>query len=285
MKRRFLVLSLAALLAAPVGLLAQTRRALVIGVGQQLDPSWPKVHADRDVPLIVGMLRANGYADITTLVNRQATKAAIVAAFRSLARRARRGDVVLVHFSGHGQRMTDTDGDEPDGWDESWIPYDAFLSYGPHDRGEKHLCDDETARLLTALRQRIGPKGVLAVTVDACHSGDSTRGDDSVSVRGVLREFVIPGKHGRGARQLPEQWQTLSACKSYQLNQETPQGYGRLSAALSSMWKSMVGQSDQRVLEVISGFMQRRDIRGPLPQTPELTGSNGKHPFSSIFRR
>lgn len=131
---------------------AKTRRALVIGLGEQLDKSWSKINGDKDVPLVVSMLKANGFTEISTLTNSRATKAGIVNAFNSLINRSRQGDIVYIHFSGHGQLMTDMNGDEPDGFDESWIPYDAYLKYCPNDRGEKHLNDDEIARYLTRLR-------------------------------------------------------------------------------------------------------------------------------------
>ena len=104
---------------------AGERRALVIGIGTYEEPAWDRINGDKDVALVVDVLRRNGYSEITTLVGSQATKQAIVGRFEALARACGKGDTVCIHFSGHGQRMTDIDGDEDDGWDESWIPYDA----------------------------------------------------------------------------------------------------------------------------------------------------------------
>lgn len=113
-----------------LSLQAQTRRALVIGLGEQEDKNWTKINGDKDVPYVIEMLERSGYRDIVTLVNRQATKAGIVSAFSVMAGKCQKGDVVYVHFSGHGQLVTDINGDEEDTWDESWIPYDAYLKYG-----------------------------------------------------------------------------------------------------------------------------------------------------------
>ena len=106
---------------------AQTRRALVIGIGQQEDKAWGKINGDKDVAYVEEMLKHADFnsENIRKLINRQATKAAIVDAFRSLAAHAGKGDVVYIHFSGHGQQMQDTDNDEADGLDECWIPYYA----------------------------------------------------------------------------------------------------------------------------------------------------------------
>ena len=139
------------------------RRALVIGIGEQMDKNWAKINGDKDVAYVKEMLVNAGYKDIHSLVNKQATKASIVSGFKSLANRSQKGDIVYVHFSGHGQQATDVNGDEEDGFDESWIPYDAYLKYGKEDKGEKHLIDDEINVLLKAIRKNIGEKGKLLV--------------------------------------------------------------------------------------------------------------------------
>ena len=98
---------------------AQTKRALVIGIGQQEDKGWGKINGDRDVPFVEEMLTNAKFKamDVKKLVNQQATKAAIVNAFKSLASQSKRGDMVYVHFSGHGQQMKDMHNDEKDGLD------------------------------------------------------------------------------------------------------------------------------------------------------------------------
>lgn len=37
----------------PLSVCAQTKRALVIGIGVQQDPSWGKINGDKDVPLVL----------------------------------------------------------------------------------------------------------------------------------------------------------------------------------------------------------------------------------------
>ena len=263
---------------------AGTRRALVIGIGEYEDPAWGRIHGDRDAGAVAGMLRENGFRDLSVLVGREATKAAIVAQFELLAGRCETGDTVYVHFSGHGQLMTDVDGDESDGWDESWVPYDAYRKYSPRDRGERHLVDDEINHLLTSVRERIGEDGLIAVSVDACHAGDSTRrsGQNSI-VRGVYDGFVIPssGRCRTAARR--ECWLTLSACRDYQLNQELPDGSGRLSAALCTLAAELCGLENDELLAKISESYNRNGARSRLPQAPIMTGETDIRRFSDIF--
>ena len=250
-----------------VSVSAQTRRALVIGLGEQKDANWTKINGDKDVPYVLRMLKDAGYTEIQTLVNKQATKANIVSRLKTLAIESKKGDVVYIHFSGHGQLVTDVNGDETDGWDEAWIPYDAYKKYCKEEKGEKHLIDDEINVLLTAIKNKIGEQGKLLVVVDACHSGDSSRGDDlDEIVRGVYDEFIIPGTKRTKTKKAEEQWLTLSACKEYQLNQElkSPQ-VGKLTYALY-----MLSKEGLLTIEAIDRFMKR--YRSRLPQAPVLTG-------------
>lgn len=203
----------------------QTKRALLIGIGEQKDIRWNKINGDNDIPVIKGVLKAAGYkeTDIITLLNRQATKENIKNAFARLAGQCRRGDIIYVHFSGHGQQMTDLDGDEPEGLDETWIPYDAYIQPSTEDDGSKHLCDDEVHALMKVIRDKVGSSGKILVVVDACHSGSSTHGQggESDGFRGIKDNFTITNVE-KPVRKAPltDQWTTLSACRSNQSNSE-----------------------------------------------------------------
>ena len=261
-----------------VSMLAQTRRALVIGVGEQKDNSWAKINGDKDVLYVQQMLSSVGYKDVQTVINKQATKTGIVSAFNKLIAKCKVGDVVYVQFSGHGQLVTDVNGDEQDGWDEAWIPYDAYLKYGNKDRGEKHLIDDEINVLLTSIRNKIGDSGKLLVVVDACHSGDSSRGDDlEETVRGVYNEFIIPVITSKTTQKAPEYWLTLSACKDFQLNQEIKMPkVGKLTYTLYSLSK----EGDVTMEKIVS-FMLK--YRSRIPQTPIQTGDTLNQKISDFF--
>lgn len=277
-KTTYIAALLTLILTSVLPIEAKTRRAVVIGLGEQLDKSWCKINGDKDVPLVVDMLKANDFRDIVTLTNSKATKAGIVKAFDSLIDRARNGDIIYIQFSGHGQMMTDMNGDEPDGLDEAWIPYDAYLKYCQEDRGEKHFSDDEINQYLSRLRAKIGGTGEIAVVVDACHSGDSTRGmceDDSVVVRGVDEDFIIPGKKTGSTARQSESWLTLSACQDFQLNQEY-NGVGKLTHILANNWRDYVAQTDQDIYQAIDSTYGSRKYKGPVAQNPRLSGKIGK---------
>jgi len=272
---------------------SQTKRAIVIGLGMQADESWGKINGDKDVPFVVNMLEKSGYSkkNIVKLVNQQATKSGIMDAFISLIKSCRSKDIVYIHFSGHGQRVTDIDGDEKDGWDESWIPYDAYRKYGDNDKGEKHLIDDEIYNLLVEIKAKIGTNGKILVVADACHSGDSSFGlkvfsnyitppvyDRNVTIRGVSAPFIIPYKSVSRKTKDAVQWLMISACKSFEFNQELSKPHvGILSYALYSISKS--GRLEMYKIE---DFIRRN--KGPYPQTPILTGETEKYNISDVLK-
>lgn len=298
------------LLSLPVQLHAQTKRALVIGLGEQQDKAWNKINGDKDVPLVKGMLKSAGFKSVTTLVNRQATKTGIIGAFKKMTASCKQGDVVYVHYSGHGQQMTDVHNDEKDGLDECWIPYDAYRKVSKTYHGEKHLTDDELNVYLNAIRNKIGAKGKLLVVIDACHSGDGTRGDDDDIVRGVEDTLVVDSQNARGlyetfeaiksffmgdngkenvintkAKPLAERWITISACRSDQVNSEMKKpAVGKLTYALWTEQKKSGKVSNDEFMRRIRKFVNRNT--SSRPQQPEMTGEDiNKYNITDILSR
>lgn len=264
----------------------QTKHGLVIGLGQYQDRAWGTVHGDKDVPLVKSMLTSCGYTDVATLVNKDATKAGILMAFENLSKRCRKGDVVYIHFSGHGQQVTDVNGDEEDGWDEAWIPYDAMYAYSDTYKGEKHLIDDEIAVLLSNIKKRIGTSGKLLVVVDACHSGDSDRGSEAEEeyIRGASDNFVIPiGVKPKKVARVKENWLTLTACKNFQNNCEvkTDDGmfYGMLSYILTSRFNNWNKVDNNTILNDIQQYVNLKRKRGR--QTVTISGN---HSLAQLFK-
>ena len=275
---------------------SQTKRALVVGLGQQQDKAWNKINGDKDVPIVQGMLKSAGFKSVTTLVNQQATKAGFIGAFKRMAASCKQGDVVYIHYSGHGQQMTDVHNDETDGLDECWIPYDAYRKACKTYHGEKHLTDDELNVYLNAIRDKIGAKGKLLVVIDACHSGDGTRGDEDEVVRGIEEVFeavksLIIGDNDKEkvinqkAKPLAERWITLSACKSDQVNIEMKNpAVGKLTYALWMELKNGDKINNEEFIKRIRKFVNRNT--SSRPQQPVLTGNDkDKYNITDILRK
>lgn len=298
------------LLLLSLSITAQTKRALVIGLGEQQDKAWNKINGDKDVPFVQAMLKNAGFKSVTTLVNRQATKVGIVGAFKRLTASCKQGDVVYVHYSGHGQQMTDVHNDEKDGLDECWIPYDACRKANANYHGEKHLTDDELNVYLNAIRNKIGANGKLLVAIDACHSGDGTRGEDDEIVRGVEDTLVVDSLNTRGlyetfeaiksffmgdngkenvintkAKPLAERWITISACRSDQVNVEMKSPtVGKLTYALWTELKNIDKVGNDEFMKRIRKFVNRNT--SSRPQQPEMTGEDiNKYNITDILNR
>lgn len=274
-----LLLSLALLMAVLPATAA--KRAVVFGLGQYEDPAWTRIHGDKDAQLVAEMLRQNGFRDLTVLTNKQATKRGMAQALLDLTHRCVKGDIVYIHYSGHGQLMTDLDGDESERWgrrrhaqwDEAWVPYDAYMTYCKQDDGRRHFCDDDVERFLTAIRKRIGSTGQLYVVIDACHSGDATRGmGEEELTRGVDTPFVIPRQPDvPAARPRPERWLTVSACKPYQLCYEhSGQRGGKLTNAICQLGAQLFAITPAQLQEYLNKYIEEHP--GRLPQNPVVSG-------------
>lgn len=191
-----------AMLFLPICLFAQQKHALLIGISdypqyEYADASWDPIHGTNDVHLISPILAKQGFS-IDVLLNEAATHKAIENGLEKLGRDVQPGDIVYIHLSGHGQAVEDEDGDEADGWDEAFIPYDAERSYreeGYH--GENHLLDDELNGYLNVIRRKAGENGIVYVVIDACHAGSSARDvedEDTIYIRGTEIGFSKSGK-------------------------------------------------------------------------------------------
>lgn len=265
--------------------IAQTKRALIVGIGSYpAESGWSKIHGDNDVPLIKQVLQNKGFEKdrIVCLKNEYATKKQIVSTLKSFIAEAKPKDQFYIHFSTHGQQVTDQNGDEEDGLDEAIIPYDAKKTFGMNGyHGENHLIDDELNGYLASIRKKIGKSGSLLVVIDACHSGDATRGrnsdTDTLIFRGTSEVFQLPKKTDKTKRFLPSKldWVVISASLSNQRNYEYALGntyYGSLSFSLKLALGELTVQdsftdlfrliTSKRVEMNVSGYPQRPMIEG-----------------------
>ena len=112
---------------------------------------------------------------VETLLDSDATRRNVIEQFRYHLGRARKDDVVLFHYSGHGARSqaaTQFRQFFPDGWDEGLVCYDS------RDPGGFDLADKELAVLLAEVARN---DSHLAVVFDCCHSGSATRNADDLT--------------------------------------------------------------------------------------------------------
>ena len=176
---------------------AQRKRAFLVGISHY-DTSltgyqWNNINGVEDVNLLNPILKNQGFIT-TTLLDDQATFDNIVNQIVKFTNKTKKGDIVYLHFSAHGQPVEDLNGDEEDGWDESIVPIDAYKIYkkGFYE-GQKHLTDDLLNKYVKKLREKIGTSGFLYVVIDACHAGTASRANDQ-TIRGTHVGFTYNNK-------------------------------------------------------------------------------------------
>ena len=153
--------------------------ALLIGISQYpISSRWASLHGTNDVDLLSQTLLGQGFKEknIISLKDTSATKNSILKALTYLASTIKKGDIVLVHFSGHGQQIADDNSDEIDGYDEAIVPYNSpkYYEVGVYE-GENLIRDELLGEQLNKLRTKLGRDGHLLTLIDACHSGTGTR--------------------------------------------------------------------------------------------------------------
>jgi hypothetical protein len=195
----------AALLASPASGQEGTKRALIIAIGEYgVAPNNPAtgrpllsyrdLSSANDAVLVRAALERQGFLsrDVRVLADSAAAATGIRAELARLARDTERGDVVVIHYSGHGHRITNDNPDEDpevDGYDEVLVPYGAPAEFYEGYDGALHIRDDEVGEHLAEIRAAAGPGGSVTVFLDACYSGTATRGvgGDDLASRGEER--------------------------------------------------------------------------------------------------
>lgn len=145
---------------------SMAKRAVLIGINKYQVPGSDLSGCVNDVKNLSQALKTYyGFAekDVTTLTDLQATKKAMERAIKKLIAGGKKGDVLLLHYSGHGSNVPDDNGDEADKRDEILCPTDLDW--------KDTLRDDWLRKTFNKLRSGVS----LTVIMDCCHSGTITR--------------------------------------------------------------------------------------------------------------
>lgn len=195
MKFRLYLIVVAILLFSAVN--AQRKRAFLVGISHYdtalTGYQWNNINGVEDINLLCPILKKQGFIN-KTILDDLATFDNIISQIAQFTKQTKKGDIVYLHFSTHGQPVEDLNNDEEDGWDESIVPIDAYKLYkrGVYE-GQRHLTDDMINKYVKKLREKIGPTGFLYVVIDACHAGTSSRANDE-TIRGTHVGFTYNNK-------------------------------------------------------------------------------------------
>lgn len=163
------------------------RKALLVGINDYapIGAGGPDLNGCvNDVRDMATTLRDLGIvpavpANMHIVTDGRATRATIINELGWLVGGAKKGDVLVFYYSGHGSQMPDMTGEEPDRRDETICPHD-FATAGM-------IKDDD----LRAIFDKIIPGVNLEVILDSCHSGTGTRVLAALSNENIPEENVI----------------------------------------------------------------------------------------------
>lgn len=199
------------------------------------------------------------------LLDKQATRANIMAAIKATIRKAGKDQWAVITYSGHGTQVPDKNRDEPDGYDEAVVDVNLDV-----------ILDDEFQSLLQGRHRQAR----ILLICDSCYSGTIHRAAPTFS------SAHLPALRRESARYVP--YSTLkpkpravtnvgpqrplpnvplvSGCADFELSYEG-QRYGVLSGAIYELFdkRHTLGQMAKLVGEWVdaSGY----------PQHPQLTCS------------
>ena len=280
---------------------APHKRALLVGISQysalphalpgkraELEPLFGDLNCDEDLARIqAALVKKYGFdpkapGEMVVLSRpAETTRAAILAALERLVAQTQPGDLVYVHYSGHGSRLPDAA--KPDGYETTIVPSD----YKDDQSGE--ISGRELGAELAMLKAK-GP-GQIVLSFDCCHSGTATRGSEKR--RGLTNEqyaawyaryhngaqparptasrgargadTVMPDLEGKG-------YVILSACANDQSAYEYTEngkGMGRLSYVLSQVLSQAGPRTTYRQVfdQIKATFAQKF-----ADQSPQLDG-------------
>ena len=273
------------------------KRALLIGVsqydafvhGKAKTPLFGNLDSGEDLKRIKAALVSTFGFDAgrdITIADKpdQTTRAAILAAFDKLVASTSKGDIVYIHYSGHGSQVIDKT--KPSGLEETIVPADY------NDEQTNEITGITIRDFLNRLAAK-QPKQIV-LTFDCCHSGTISRKDAS-KARGISydsyttwykNEYNKAPSAPKSAADAPESpsgsgftdldganYVVISACDNDSSAYETDDNgvaLGRLSYCLSQVYANATPETTYAQLfdQVRAMFLAKFD-----DQTPQLDGA------------
>lgn len=254
---------------------------LVIGIDDYIGTSNDLDGAANDAKDIGAALETAGAKEVVRLIDKDATKDRIGAAWEGLLAKAQPGDTIVFSYAGHGSQEKEPQGrhDEADGLNEN------FLLGGYAESGaatKERILDDE----IFGWMQEADRKQVKAIFVaDSCHSGGMER---SASASGVKFRKMTMTPIERDELQLPspeisklteDSFENVTFIAAVPENKETPevtidgQKRGALSWAFSRALEGNAdknGDGELNELELLGFIIPSVQARVESQQIPQV---------------
>lgn len=277
---------------------AQTKRALIFAIGNYPEDSgWQQISSVRDVSFIQKALEGQQFQDIKVVQDAGATVKGIISSLNDLIERSKPGDVVVIHFSSHGEQIEDDRGRKINGLEECIVAFDAKLASGdtPPTKEEfdklkaGYFREDVFGSYINKLRNKLGKNGDVLIFMDLCHASTGTRG--SAKVRGGKPALVSAsfGKARSGAASdydvdagvknddnVMASYTVIGAARAEELDYETmddtQQGIGSLSYAISKVFANLNAVQSMTYRVLFARIQAIMNEKSPI-QHPVLSGN------------
>lgn len=208
-------------------------------------------------------------ANILSISDAEATRDGIIDAIRThLIEPSEEGDIVVLHYSGHGSQMRDASGDEIDGYDETLVPHDGRTE------GVFDISDDELNALLAELATKTDN---VTVIFDSCNSGSISRGAAARVVAPDERDPPDDARNitpdGESMRALGANFVLISGARADQLANET-RFEGKTYGAMTYFFANALLTAGEDVVyrDVMEEVQTKVNARFP-SQHPQIEGT------------
>ncbi len=268
------------------------KKALIVAIGDYPSAFGKPLASANDVVLLRKSLLLHGFdeKEIRVLQDKKATSKGIRRAWNQLLKNAASGDILFVHFSGHGVRIPDDDkAEELDGMDEALVPVDAPVNPNPSNY-DAFIRDDEVQIFLQRARAKVGKNGHVMMSFDSCYSGTVTRGSEKQRAIAGAQGSTLPGDPDRSGldnnihksenKSEMASFAVISAAANNQTSKEAFVGdmaVGSLSLALSAaLGKLKNGDAYHDLYHLVLVELHKHHPR----QKPQFEGQLGVEVFN-----
>jgi len=263
------------------------KKAVLVGINKYLEPGNDLRGCIYDVENMYDILTKLYKFDpdnIRIVLDKRATKQAILERLDWLVQNNQVGDELLFQYSGHGSQIRDREGDElEDGLDEILCPTDL--------NWDDPLKDDDLANLFVKI-----PDGItLTMISDSCHSGSISReftapnscGADyasnynkarfipppfDIAARALDRELPIQIIGSKGAIEYPQKHVLISGCRDDQTSSDAYIGgkyQGAMTCALTTAIRSNSTLNYNQAITIVRATLEQARFT----QVPQLSGN------------
>lgn len=158
-----------------------TKRALVIGIDRYDVLQRPLRGAVNDARTYARLLAERFGFEVRALLDLEATRDAVLAAWATLVAETQPGDVVVVTYAGHGSRIHLPGGETR----ESLVPTDSGRTPHPN----RDVLDLEFDAFVRELNRKTD---LVTLILDCCHSGSVSRDVFGDAAREVEPDYRLP---------------------------------------------------------------------------------------------